>query len=436
MDDLAARHHDAPVDEESRAALAAQDLELRIVANDDADGVVEWLRAMERGFLASEPKEEHTRAVAERIVQRRLAGVFDASGPLPGLPIGTFASWVGELTVPGGGGIPSCAISMVTVAPTHRRRGLLRSMMAGELRVAHELGVPMAMLTVSESTIYGRFGFASAAYSARGRIDTTRVRWTGPATPGRIDFITRERFREVAPDLHDRARRAMPGEIAMPVGHWDRFAGTRPDAEHPERIRALQYTDAAGELQGVALYTVRENEADFPRSKAHLLRLVAATADAYAALWRFVLELDLIGEVEASELAVEEPVFWMIGDRRAATVTVRDHQYLRILDVPAALTARRYAASGSVVLDVTDPFGFAEGRWLLEVDADGTATVSTDIPEGLPVVRLGVAELSAAYLGSVSLATLTAAGRVEATDVFAAARLFAWPVPARLSFWY
>src|SRR5690606_27077849 len=146
-----------------------------------------------------------------------------------------------------------------------------------------------------------------------------------------------------------------PGEIGMPGGHWDRFAGTRPDVKDAGARRAVRYADEAGEVRGVALYTVSENHDDYARSRARVSLLLAETPDAYAALWRFLLELVFIGEVRASELAVDEPLLWMIADQRAATVTVRDHQYVRILDVPAALSARRYAAPGRLVLDVSDP---------------------------------------------------------------------------------
>ena len=104
-----------------------------------------------------------------------------------------------------------------------------------------------------------------------------------------MDFISRERFRELAPELHERVRLATPGEIEMPEGHWDRIAGTRPDAEHPERLRAVRYADASGVDRGVALYTYRENHDDFARSKVRVDRLIAETPDAYAALWRFLL---------------------------------------------------------------------------------------------------------------------------------------------------
>lgn len=439
-DDIASAQHQGPLDPASSRALAEQGLDLRLFSSTDLPGFTQWNRAVARGFLDGEPTATQLEASFERSSRRRTVGVLDPRGPEPELPVATFASWVAELSIPGGRGIPSVAISAVTVAATHHRRGILRSMMEGELRRADALGVPVAVLTVSESTIYGRFGFAAAAMSGNLTIDVPRAQWTGPRPDGRVDFISRERFRQLAPELYERVRLASPGEIEMPEGHWDRLAGTRPDAEHPERLRAVRYADASGAERGVALYSYRENHDDFARSKVRIDRLIAETPDAYAALWRYLLELDLVGELEAPVMSVQEPVLWMIADRRAARLWVGDHQWVRILDVPAALQARRYASPGAVALEVTDDLGFAAGRWILTVGESGAGSVETwqgeVVPDGVPAVRLGVADLSAVYLGSVSLTALAAAGRVQSTDAAAAARIFSWFEPARLSFWY
>ena len=136
---------------------------------------------MARGFMEGEPTAAQLEASLERSLRRRMVGVIDPAAPEAGRPVATFASWVAELSIPGGRGIPSVAISAVTVAPTHRRRGILRSMMEGELRRADALGVPVAVLTVSESTIYGRFGFAAAAMSGNLTIDVPSRAVDGPA---------------------------------------------------------------------------------------------------------------------------------------------------------------------------------------------------------------------------------------------------------------
>jgi predicted acetyltransferase len=438
-----------PVDEQSRVRLAASGLDYRRVPT-DGDDYPGWLQSVARGFQDGERTEAQVAAARERSGYRRLTGVYDGAGPMADAPVATIASWLGELTVPGGAAIPSCAISAVTVAPTHRRRGVARAMLEGELRAAHAAGAPMAMLTVSESPLYGRYGFASAAAGVSWEIETRRATWIGPRPEGRLDFVSRERVRELLPVLHERVRHRVPGEITVPGGHWDGFAGTNPAAEKATEKRAVQYTDASGEVRGAAVYVVRENHDDFTKATVTVHYLVAETDDAYAALWRFLLELDLVAEVHASELSVDEPLLWMIADQRAVKVTVRDHQYVRVLDVVAALESRRFGAPGRLVLDVSDPLGLAGGRYLLEVDRSGTGRVRfLDQGEAAAAVTvsLGITELSATYLGGVSLATLVAAGRVTVTGdpdpradgfdaVTTATRMLSWHTAPRLSIWY
>lgn len=437
MTDRHRPHHDASLDSTLVDELAARDLVVRRVDDALRTETDPWLEAVSRGFLDGERTETQREAFFAGSAYRRKLGVFDETAPQPEVPVATFASWAAELSLPGGA-VPACAISSVTVAPTHRRRGILRSVMAGELRTAVERGLPVAILTVSESTIYGRFGFAPAALAAQWRIDARRARWIGPDAPGRVDFVTRAQGREIAAELHERVRVHAPGEIDMPGGHWDRFFGTRADVEKAEQLRAVQYRSPSGDVEGVAVYRVTENEHDFAASTVEIGLLLAAGDEAYAALWRFFLTMDLIGTVEASELSVDEPLWWMIADQRAVTVTLRDHHYTRILDVPAALSARTYDVVDTVVLDVADPLGIASGVFLLTTDADGTAAVELvdEPPVGVPTVTLGVAELSALLLGGVSPVTLARAGRLVADDAPALARLFASTVPPRLSFWY
>lgn len=434
---MSASWNDVPVDEASRAALHGRGLHYRAVSGDDLDG---WLQSVARGFQDGERTDAHLSAGRARVAGKRLTGVYDAAAPVGAVtgPVATIASWIGDLTLPGETTVPSCAISAVTVAPTHRRRGIARALLEGELRTAAAQGLPTAMLTVSESPLYGRYGFGVAAESAALKLDAKRATWNGPRPDGRVDFITRDHAKDLFARLHERTRRSAPGEISLPPGHEDRFTGTAPDAHEGGEVRCVQYTDAAGAVRGVLAYRIRSNHDDFTKGTADISRLIADGDDAYAALWRFVLELDLVGEVHADLAGTDEPVLWMIADRRAATVTVRDHQYVRILDVAAVLSARRYDAAGGVLLDVHDPLGLAGGRFLLEAGADGRGTVTRpgeDVPAGVPHVALGIAELSAACLGGVSLLTLARAGRVQGADA-AASRLLSWHIAPRLSLWY
>lgn len=441
MTDLNDTFFHADLDPALVAAIEAQQLTVQRVDSTDRAATDPWLDAVARGFLDGERSDTHREAFFDRSAYRRKLGVHDPQGAQPEIPVATFASWGAELTVPGGV-VPSCAISSVTVAPTHRRRGLLRHLMVGELRAAAAAGFPMAMLTASEASIYGRFGFGPAAAAAAWSLDVRRAGWRvaephAAQAPGRIDFVSREQGRAVAEALHDRVRLTSPGEIDMPGGHWDRSFGTRPDAEKAGELRVAQYRSASGEVDGLVGYRLSHNHDDFSGNTLEVSFLLAASDEAYAALWRFLLSMDLIGTIKASELSVDEPLWWMIADQRAATIEVGDHQYLRILDVAGALEARRYDVADTVVLDVDDPLGFAAGRFLLTTAADGSARVeAAEEKTDAPVAHLGVAELSAILLGGVSAATLAAAGRITADDPARLTRLFATTRTPRLSFWY
>ncbi|WP_296192599.1 GNAT family N-acetyltransferase [uncultured Microbacterium sp.] len=446
MTHLADSQHTAPLDEALLTQITGQGLEASVVADDDRAGSDAWLQAVSRGFLDSERNETQRDEFFTGARYRRKLGVYDPAAPVADVPVATFASWDSELSLPGGAVVPTVAISSVTVAPTHRRRGLLRSMMAGELRQAQALGYPVASLTVTESSIYGRFGFGAAAPAAQWTINTRRAGWIGPTdASGRIDFISRERGRELFPALHDRVRSTWPGEVIIPDAHWDRFLGTRADAEKPENLRVLQYTAASGDVDGLVVYTVRENHDDEAASYLGINLLHAATDEAYAALWRFILSMDLIGEVRASELSIDEPLWWMLADQRAANISLRDHHYVRVLDVAAALEARSYAAADQLVLDVVDPLGLSGGRFVLETDASGQGrarSLGTDdapaenAPAGALAVSLGITELGSLLLGGVTPVALARAGRIETADPVRLGRVFDWPIAPRLSFWY
>ncbi|KAA9086588.1 GNAT family N-acetyltransferase [Microbacterium radiodurans] len=427
------------VDAASEEALGNHGLEYRIVASGspDFDG---WLAGVVRGFQDGEPSAAQVAAARERNSERRLTGVFDRDGAQPEVAVGTIASWAGELTVPGGS-TSSVAISAVTVAQTHRRRGIARALLEGELRAAAASGIPLASLTVTESTLYGRYGFGAAGSGAIIDIDTRRVRWAGPVPGGRLDYAARDVAQRELVALHERARGGVPGDVSLPPGHEHRFTGTAPDAERGGATRCVQYRDESGEVRGILAYTIALDDRDRIKGTATITALVAETDEAYAALWRFVLELDLVTRVHAELCAVDEPVLWMIGDRRAASVSVFDHQYLRILDLAGALEARRYAAPGRFALEVADRLGIAGGRVMLDVAADGTAAVTRlepadAVPPGATSVSLDSSVLASLYLGDVSAVALGRAGRVRADDVESLARTFGWPVTPRVAFWY
>lgn len=398
-----------PLDAESSAALARTGLEYALV-DPDGDGFPSFLTSVARGFLGEEPTPEQIESSRSALRTRRLTGVFDRAGEQPDAPVATVDSWVSELTVSPERTLPIWSISAVTVAPTHRRRGIATAMLTGELRTAAAAGYALAGLTVTEATIYGRWGFSPAAWASDVVVDTRRARWTGPVAPGRLDFVPRESLPERLTAVHERMRVRRPGAVPGWEGRWRGIAGLTPEAPDAKKVRAVAYRDPAGVERGILVYTIAERE----EYTAHELQVRALFADgdeALAALWRFALEHDLVGRVTAELQPAVPPVQWMVSDRRAVTATLTDHHWLRVLDVPGALASRRYSGPLDLVLRVDDPLGFADGAWRVRVDAAGEATVDRSGAE--PDVRMPVGSLASLLLGGVRATELAAVGLVH-----------------------
>ena len=396
-----------PLDETTRAALAERGLEYRLIENERVAVMDQWSHAVRRGFAGTELTEDELIGWREGMSTRRVTGVYDTTTPQPDRPVATATSWITPMTVPGGT-LPSWCVSTITVAGTHRRRGVARAMLEAELRDAHAAGVPAAGLTASEATIYGRYGFAPATQIATWKVDTRRVRWIGADAPGRVQYLDREDAARLMGELHERTLPERVGEIPGWPRRWRGRVALAEDVN--DAVRTVRYVDAEGAARGVMAYRI---DGDPEADGAGILTvryLIADDDTAAAALWRFAIEHDLVSRVVAPMRRVDEALPWLVDDSRAVAPTIKDHGWLRILDLPVALEARTYAADASAVIRVTDPLGYVEGTWRVGI-AGGRAAVSRVDEE--PDVELGVVELSAAYLGGFPLSMLAAAGRVR-----------------------
>jgi predicted acetyltransferase len=101
---------------------------------------------------------------------------------------------------------------------------------------------------------------------------------------------------------------------------------------------------------------------------------------------------------------------WMLADTQALQRRVTDALWVRLVDVGAALSGRRYATDVDMAFEVTDDFcPWNEGRWLLEGGPDGATCARTSRS---PDLSLDTADLAATFLGGVGLGPLVRSGRV------------------------
>jgi len=341
----------------------------------------------------------------------RLVAAFDDE-----IPVATTAAFTFRLTVPGGE-VAAAGVTAVGVEPGHRRQGLLRSLMRQQLDDVRGRGEPLAVLWASESAIYQRFGYGLGTLNGSFEIDRGRTAWLRPWEPeGRMRLVDEAEALATFPPVYERMRRVTPGALTRTEDWW-RW-GILRDAEHSRRgaspkFRYLYEVDGAAE--GYAIYRVKTEWDDRgPKSQLLVVEAMALTPRAERAVWSFLFGVDLMRTTKAGRVSMPHPLLLELADPRALGLTTGDGLWVRLVDLPAALAARRYGAAGTLVLEVADAFcPWNAGRWRLVATGEAaSAAAVVERTEGPADLSLDVADLAAAYLGGIRVADLARAGRV------------------------
>ena len=342
----------------------------------------------------------------------RLIAAFDGE-----IPIGTAGAYSFQMTVPGGE-VAAAGVTVVGVEPGHRRRGVLRSLMRHQIDDVHGRGEPVAVLWASETAIYQRFGYGLATQNGSFEIERGRTAWVRPWEPeGAMRLVDAPEALATFPPVYERMRVVTPGALSRSESWW-RW-GTLHDAEHMRRgagpkFRYLYEVDGAAE--GYAIYRPKSEWDDRgPKGQLLVVEAMALTPRAERAVWGFLFGIDLMRTTKAGRVAVPHPLQLALADPRALGFTVGDGIWVRLVDLPAALAARRYGATDALVLEVTDAFcPWNAGRWRLATSGDPGMADATLERTGDPAdLVVDTTDLAAAYLGAFRLSTLADAGRVE-----------------------
>jgi predicted acetyltransferase len=373
-------------------------------------------------YFGAPPTEEMLDRFEKVLPLDRMHAAFE-----DGLLVGGAGAFPFQLSVPGGT-LPCGGVTVVGVYPTHRRRGVLRTMMDAQLRDLHERGEPIAALWASEETIYGRFGYGLAAWAGGIRI---KREWNAFARPlerrGRTRFVDFEEACKVFPPVWDAALRERPGMFARTPEWWElrRLRERDEEKANPKRFVVLELD---GSVQGYAIYRQFPGfENGVTAARLEVVEAVGATAQATAELWRFLLDVDWYATLEAELVPPDHPLFYLLSNPRRAAYRLGDSLWVRLVDVGAALSGRAYTSDEPIVFEVRDAVcPWNEGRWRL---AGGQAARTEEQAD----LTVDVDVLGAAYLGAVSFAQLRESLRIEEAAEGAIERadaIFGWrPLP-------
>jgi predicted acetyltransferase len=328
--------------------------------------------------------------------------------------IATCGAYSRTMSVPGGS-VPTAAVTVVTVSATYRRRGLLTAMMRHQLDDIHRRKEPLALLWASESAIYGRFGYGQATSRLRisGRTRSTTYLPSVDLGEGSAGEVDRDEWLAAVRPLHQRLLAQRPGALDRDDGRWAiTLYDPQPWRDGAAGTRYLLHYAKAGRVDGYARFRVKSGGHDGGSgAEVQVSEMDATEPQAYAGLWRFMLDLDLVRSFARHDAPVDEPLRYLLLNPRTIKTELSDGTYLRLVDVRTALEARTYASQLDIVLGVRDsllPHNNATLR--LQAGPDGASVSAT---RRRPDVSLDVRDLAAIYLGGTPLTALHTAGLVQ-----------------------
>ncbi|BBZ72631.1 GNAT family N-acetyltransferase [Mycobacterium paraseoulense] len=337
--------------------------------------------------------------------------------------VGTADAVTSQMTLPGGAMVGHAAVTHIGVLPSFTRRGVATDLIRHQLRDMASRGEAVASLRASEATIYGRYGYGVASSSQTVQVHTARAALRrAVGTGGPVRLIDAEQAWELLPRIYAANRPSRPGTIDRPDVWWE---GLRLRTESSPGPAYFAVHGEPGSESGFARYRPVDTERWFVSDQRAIAveDFFAPTAHAYLGLLRFLLGLDLIDRVVFWMLPMDDPLPWLLADRRAARVTaVHDETWLRVIDAERVLTARRYAGDGAVTIAVNDAL-------LPQNSARFTVRGGGAEPTGRPAeLDVDIEGLGAVLLGGTTWRDLAVAGLVRADDPSAIAvadRLFA-----------
>ena len=377
------------------------DIEIRTITEGER---VDWIQATSTAFSSTAKDDEIEAFLPVIEVDRSFAAVEGSR------IVGTSASITFRMMVPGGARVPTAGVTMVGVQPTHRRRGINSRMMTAILEQAAERGEPLVALFASEGAIYGRFGYGLAACLGEFQAESARMAFVRGYEPGgRVELVSKDDALPLVDRIYDASLR--PGGVERNEALRDNMFATVGEEKEQSWMYAVHFDDT-GEADAYAVYWVKF---DWPRSvptgTMTVKECVASTPSGHADIWRFLFDVDLVSTVEAWNRPVDEPLLHLLREPRRLRFSVVDGLRLRMVDVAAALEARRYAADGRVVFGIADPFRpDTSGTYELIAEGGVGRCARSDAAEDLAG---SINVLGATYLGGTSFRQLWWSGQVE-----------------------
>ncbi|WP_187994335.1 GNAT family N-acetyltransferase [Schaalia sp. JY-X159] len=415
----------------------------------DSKRGAQWAQAVNMGFNQPQLSEKAIEAQLkifgsdDLVVTAAYLDSPEGVGGAGALPVGTFGAFRESVNL-GAARVPVSMFTAATVRNAYKRRGILRAMIELNLRQAADEGVPLALLTASDASIYGRFGFQSVVSEASVEIKVDKFKLTKEAQAVidgyYVDWALRDDLfkavREVALKAHQTTRGSTSRHFTFDL---EMFMSME-SGEYESKYRGVLAHDPAGEVVGYAVYEfVTEGW------KTKVRDLDATDPRAEIALWNHLARIEGQTEVSYADMSVSNPLRLALVNERAVKVTgVSDFLWARILDPVTCLEARSYSFSArsaalSAAFTVEDPMGYCSGTFQIQLGDEGASVRKLDPQDPVAVATsttISVNALDELVFASASVSDLVTVGMIRglpAEDVEKWDAMFAPATPARFN---
>jgi predicted acetyltransferase len=383
-------------------------LEVRPITASDVDL---FRGRISRGFGHDGATDEGSRERFDALFELdRTVAAFDGDDI-----VGTGAGYTLGVTVPGGAEVPMAGTAMITVQPTHRRRGILRALMDRHLSDVEDRGEPLAGLWASETSIYGRFGYGPSTYRQRALIEAKSIEFR-PMTGNEpvVRFLDPSEVEPVIRSLYEMARPMRPGMLTRSEAWWTHRHLADPESRRGKRSGLRHVVaEVKGSPLGYAVYRQKDSWDDFTSTgEVYVVEMITSTPEARRALWRFLTNIDLFPTVQWWNMPLDDPLTSTVTDSRRIRRTLVDALWVRVMDVKTALEQRTYEDNGEIVFAVNDESRpDNSGIYRLAVD-HGSAECVRDSSKKVDLA-FDIDVLGHLYLGGGNALTMAEAGRIQ-----------------------
>jgi predicted acetyltransferase len=355
-------------------------------------------------YFGRQPNPDFADSVEQLVPADRIHAAFE-----DGAAVGSASVFPLEMSVPGAF-VRAAGITLVGVLPTHRRRGILRSLMRAQLDDIHERGEPVAYLWASEDALYGRYGYGIASFTGEIDLPRDRAAFDHAVEPqGRLRVVTAGEAVEPFSEIQRRAAAGYPGMFVRTPEWWRSRRLADPEWRREgggEMVRILLELD--GRPAGYALYRLHfSTDRGMPKGFTNVIEAVGDSSAATRELWSYLIGIDWMDRVRAGLLPRDHELFLLLREPRRLRFNYRDGLWVRLVDLDTALNARTYKQGEPVTVEVADEFcPWNAGVW--ELGPEGAARSRNE-----PELWLDVSALGSAYLGGFTFGELARAGRIE-----------------------